>query len=96
MALSQQDIDAIVSSVNNTLGPQLASLTSQITKVQEIYDLMGLNVNSPLIVGQTQRTVGGILQSITIDENTHTTTVRRILAALGIGSSRVGVDFRVG
>lgn len=45
--------------------------------IEELYNLSGLDPTKPLVVSPTQRTAGDIIQTITVDEPTKTTTVTR-------------------
>lgn len=62
------EIDHLMS-MENGLTP------TQIIKLNELYDLMGLDPSKPLTVTKTQRTAGGINQTI-IDTSNQTTVIR--------------------
>lgn len=69
-------INSTVAAQGVATGSGLSSTES--TKLDELWKLSGLDVNSPLVVNPTSRTVGvGINQTIDKDEGTDTVTVTR-------------------
>lgn len=75
---------SIASAVRQELTPELDHLTSlqngltssQATMLLELYKIMGLDPTAPLVVTQSSRTAGSIIQSITGD-NTSSNTITR-------------------
>ncbi len=80
----EQDLTTMQASMvetNQTLTEmsQTGSLTTaQQTMLLEMYELLGLDPSKPLVVSTSQRTAGGINQTISTHPTTKTTTVTRI------------------
>ena len=89
MILTQEDLDAISLSVRTNLSNELNLINQQYTMISEIYRLMGLQYDVPLVVRQDRRTAGNIYQTISINESTETTIVNRVRTK-GVGFDVIG------
>jgi hypothetical protein len=78
MALTQSEMIELSIKVAVNVDTQMTDIYNNILKLNEVYDLMGLDPTKPLVVTQTSRTTGTITQSIEVDNDTKTSTITRL------------------
>lgn len=78
MSLTDQEIREMSDEISSIIKVELDKLQSQLDKINEIYQLMGLDQVHKMIITYTSRQVANIDQHVETDNSLKRTTITRI------------------